>query len=264
MVKILKPMPDRKFDEWVKILENHKVNGKYFKLTIQSRNLARNAKPGQFLNILIQPTQDPFLRRPFSYYRVRKDRIEILYEILGRGTAILAQKKKGAVLKALGPLGKPFTSRFKNKKRVLIAGGVGVPPLVFLAEKYPVDYLLIGTKSKTEVLPKKELRHVKGCVVYSTNDGSYGTKGYVTKLLEAIIKKESPKNIIIQTCGPTIMMQAVMDVARRESIEGEASLDKDMACGLGVCLGCMVKTHEGWKASCTEGPVFPFSSLVEA
>lgn len=248
-------------DEWVKILNNGKVNEKYYKLVFSSKALSKGVLPGQFVNILLEASLDPFLRRPFSYYRLEGSRVEILYEILGRGTALLAEKKKGDSLKVLGPLGRPFTQSVKAKKRVLIAGGVGVPPLIFLAEKNPADFLLIGTKSKEEVFPKKELAGVKAKVLYSTNDGSYGAKGYVTVLLQDLLKKERPENLFIQTCGPTPMMQAVLDKAREYGIEGEASVDKPMACGVGACLGCMVKTKSGWVPSCTQGPVFRFSEL---
>lgn len=258
-------------DEPVVILENHKVNEKYFKLAFRSRALSRGASPGQFLNLAIDepplvPTFPsiglvPFLRRPFSYYRVQGDRIEILYEILGIGTAVLAGKKKGDRFRAMGPLGKPFSTEIKKKKRVLVAGGVGVPPLVFLAERFPVDYVLIGCKSKKEVLPKKELVRVKGKISYATDDGSFGTKGFVTGLLEKILKKESPSQLFIQTCGPKVMIQAVLEIARQRDIDGEASVDETMACGVGSCLGCMVKTPEGWTPSCTHGPVFRFNEL---
>ena len=249
-------------DESVLILENTKVNAKYYKLVFHSKKLSQKVQPGQFLNVQLTDSMDPFLRRPFSYYRVSGDRIEVLYEILGRGTAFLAERKKGDTLRINGPLGKAFRAALpKSKKRVLIAGGVGVPPLVFLAELSGAGYILIGTKSKAEVLPKKELAKVKGKVLYSTNDGSYGTKGFVTTLLEEILKKEKPENLFIQTCGPNVMMQAVMKIAEREGIEGEASVDKTMACGVGACLGCMVMTKEGWAPSCTQGPVFSFDRL---
>lgn len=252
------------FDEKVVIEENQRINEKYFKLVFSSSKLSKKVLPGQFVQVQIEPSLDPFLRRPFSYYRVSGSRIEILYEILGRGTALFATKRKGDRLRIAGPLGKSFTSKIPGgKKRVLIAGGVGVPPLIFLAERYPVDFLLIGTKSKKEVLPKKELQKIRGKIFYSTNDGSYGTKGFVTVLLEKLIRQESPKNLFIQTCGPNVMMQAVIDIARREAIAGEASIDKSMACGVGSCLGCMVRTPDGWVASCREGPVFAFEKIAE-
>ena len=250
-------------DERVTIAENRKVNGKYYKLVFRSQPLTRGVQPGQFINLQINPGLEPFWRRPFSYYRVIKDKIEILYEVLGRGTAVLAAKKKGDLLKVMGPLGRPFTAGLKKKKRVLVAGGVGVPPLVFLAERFSTDYLLIGTKSKKEVLPKKELSQVKAKILYATNDGSYGAKGFVTVLLQKLIQQESAQNLFIQTCGPTPMMEAVLEIARREGIEGEASVDKTMSCGVGVCLGCMIKTPHGWVPSCTEGPVFPFEEISE-
>ena len=251
-------------DQIVTILENKKVNGKYYKLTFRSKALSKSVKPGQFLNVQIQPALDPFLRRPFSYYRVNQDRVEVLYEILGRGTAMLADKKKGDTLKVLGALGRPFAFKLpKKKKRVLVAGGVGVPPLVYLAEQVKTDYLLIGTKSKKEVLPKKELSKVRGQIRYSTDDGSYGKKGYVSVLVQELIDENGPEKLFIQTCGPKPMMKAVLALAREYGIEGEASIDNTMACGLGSCLGCMVKTPEGWVPSCTMGPVFSFDQIVE-
>ncbi|MBI1977459.1 MAG: dihydroorotate dehydrogenase electron transfer subunit [Candidatus Omnitrophica bacterium] len=253
------------FDEVVTILENRKVNAEYYKLIFSSKPLSQNVLPGQFLNIQIDGHENLLLRRPFSYYRVQGNRIEILYEILGRGTQVLAEKRKGHTLKALGPLGKPFTQKLKGKKRVLVAGGVGVPPLVFLAEQVQdktKPLLLIGCKSKKEVLPKAELRKARAEVRYATNDGSYGKKGFVTALLEELIEREDPKSLFIQTCGPNAMMEAVMKMADEFGMEGEASIDERMACGVGACLGCVVETKDGFKTSCVEGPVFSFSELV--
>lgn len=251
------------FDETVEILENKKINQSYWKLTFASQKLSKNVLPGQFLNMQLDESNEPFLRRPFSYYRTKGNKIEILYEILGRGTKLLTSKKKGHELKILGPLGKSFTQREKGKKHILVAGGVGVPPLLFLAERVPVEYLLIGCKSKGQILPKNETKNVKGTILYSTEDGSYGTKGFVTVLLHEIIKKEKDiRSLFIQTCGPHGMMDAVMKVAREFGIDGEASIDERMACGVGTCLGCVVRTKSGYKTSCVEGPVFRFSELV--
>src|SRR3989338_10996258 len=126
------------FDETVSILENKKVNHEYYKLVFSSKRLSAGVTAGQFLNIQIENHEGLLLRRPFSYYRIRGQKIEILYEILGRGTSLLAEKRKGHTLKALGPLGKPFTAKLNGKKRILVAGGVGVPSLIFLAETAPL------------------------------------------------------------------------------------------------------------------------------
>lgn len=251
-------------DETVTILENAKVNGEYFKLSFRSRSLARGVRPGQFVHIRITEEKDPFLRRPFSYYRVARDRIEILYEVLGRGTALLARLQEGGRLRVMGPLGHGFTEKIGKKRRILVGGGVGVPPLVFLAERWGCHRFFIGAKSRGEVLPSREIRQFRGQVLYSTEDGSYGTEGFVTKLLEEYLEKsQGPSgNYFVQTCGPTRMMERVMEIANDYGVEGEASWDERMACGIGVCLGCMVRTHGGWAPSCTEGPVFPFTDMV--
>ncbi|HQB94353.1 MAG TPA: dihydroorotate dehydrogenase electron transfer subunit [Candidatus Omnitrophota bacterium] len=257
-------MAKKVFDEVVTILENRKVNVKYRKLVFRSGTLARGVRPGQFLHVRLNEGHDPFLRRPFSYYRTAKDRVEILYEVLGRGTAILAEKCKGDRLKVMGPLGNSFSTAIGKKKRVLVAGGIGVPPLVNLAEQFSSAYLLIGTKSRSEILPRSEIGKVKAKVLCSTEDGSVGTKGFVTTILETIIAKEGPGNLWIQTCGPKPMMKAVMAIAARYGIEGEASWDESMACGAGACLGCMVETRAGPKRACADGPVFSFRELAVA
>jgi len=250
-------------DEHVILIENRKINGKYFKLSFESSLLASGVGPGQFLQIQIAPGCDPFLRRPFSYYRVQNGRIDILYEILGKGTALLSEKKSGERIRVLGPLGKSFRKDIGGKKRILVAGGIGVPPLVFVAERYGAYQLLIGAKSKDEILPKTEIADLPAPVLYATNDGTYGMKGYVTLLLEKALKGIHARDIFIQTCGPKPMMQKVLDAARRYGIVGEASLDENMACGVGACLGCMVSTKRGLVPSCKEGPVFSFEELDE-
>jgi dihydroorotate dehydrogenase electron transfer subunit len=254
-------MAAKKYDEDVVLLENKKINGKYFKLAFRSEKLSGNINPGQFLHFRVNQGQDPYLRRPFSYFRVSPGRVEILYEVLGRGTCVLSGKKKGDVLRVMGPLGNSFTKNVGKKKRILVAGGVGVPPLVFLAEKYRTEYLLIGTKSKAEILPKSEVKKVRAKVLCSTEDGSYGTKGRVTLLLEKILKDEHPEEFFIQTCGPKPMMNAVIALAAKYGVAGEASWDESMACGVGACLGCMVKTKNGLKRACADGPVFNFEDL---
>lgn len=251
------------YDETVTILENRKVNAEYYKISFRSKRLSRNVRPGQFVQMKIGEGWDPFLRRPFSYYRVQGDRIEILYEILGRGTALLSRLKKGEPIRMMGPLGREFSREIGEKKRMLVGGGVGVPPLVFLAERLGCYRFFIGTKSRREILPFSEIRKFRARVFYSTEDGSYGKKGLVTQLLEDLLDQEKgdPDDYFIQTCGPNRMMERVMAIANHHGIEGEASWDERMACGVGVCLGCMVWTHRGWTASCTEGPVFRFNEL---
>lgn len=253
------------YDETVTVLANRKVNAEYYKITFRSERLSKGVRPGQFLQIKIREGWDPFLRRPFSYYRVRGEQIEILYEILGRGTSLLVDLKKGDRIQAMGPLGREFTSEIDRRKRILVGGGVGVPPLVFLAERSGCYRFFIGTKSQKEVLPSREIQRFRRQVFYTTEDGSYGRKGIVTKLLEELLENEAedPDDYFIQTCGPNRMMTRVMEIANHYGVAGEASWDERMACGVGVCLGCMVWTHRGWTPSCTEGPVFRFDEMAK-
>ncbi len=259
----MKLMSSRKgIDEIVEIAENKKINGKYFKLSFSSDNLSKNVLPGQFLYIKISSQTEPLFRRPLSYYRVNGKRVELLYEVLGKGTEVLSQTTKGKTIKIMGALGNSFKQKIGQRKRVLVAGGVGVPPMVFLAERCKTDYLLIGTKSKAEVLPKTELKKIKAKILHTTEDGSYGKKGFVSLVLEKIIQNENPKNLFIQTCGPKPMMRAVISMAKKHGISGEASWDEAMACGVGACLGCMVETVNGLKRACADGPVFSFKDLI--
>ena len=253
-------------DETVTILENHKVTPEYYKISFRSKRLSRGVQAGKFMQIKIRPGGDPFLRRPFSYYRVEGDQIEILYEILGRGTELLAQLERGDPLRVMGPLGREFSREIGERKRILVGGGVGVPPLVFLAERSGCYRFFIGTKSQREVLPSREIRKFRARVFYSTEDGSYGKKGLVTELLEELLEREKGDSdrYFIQTCGPNRMMERVMKIADHYGVAGEASWDERMACGVGVCLGCMVWTHRGWTPSCTEGPVFRFDEMAKA
>ena len=142
---------------------------------------------------------------------------------------------------------------------------MGVPPLVFLAERYGYHRFFIGTRNRREVLPGREIQKFRGKVFYSTEDGSHGTRGLVTQLLEKLLQDDAggPDDYFIQTCGPNPMMQRVIEIANRFGIEGEASWDERMACGVGVCLGCMVLTQKGWTPSCTEGPVFRFDEMTK-
>lgn len=253
-------------DEIVKVLKNGKVNSAYWKIVFSSLHLSKNVKPGQFLNIRVEDSSVPLWRRPFSYYRVRGSTVEILYEVVGCGTDKLSGKKAGDIIQVLGPLGKPFSEKIGSKQRILVGGGCGVPPLIFLAERMKkidstAPTLLFGCKTKEAVLPKSELAKLKGLVSYATEDGSFGTKGLVTKLLEKILIENDPEKIFIQTCGPKAMMMAVMALARKYGVEGELSFDERMACGIGACLGCVVETKEGRQTSCKDGPVFSFNSL---
>lgn len=253
----------RRVDEWVAIRENAKINHDLYKFSFRSKTLGRLLQPGQFLQIGLTPNCDPFLRRPFTIYRIDGDSIEILYEIVGRGTGMLAGMAKGAMLRVMGPLGNTFRLHPGRRVRVAVGGGVGIAPFVFLGETIRIDHFLMGALTRGGLLPRSELGSLWKRARFSTDDGSYGKKGFVTECLEEVIREEKdPRNLYLYICGPRPMMKAVTELAARYGIEGEASVDERMACGVGACLGCVVSTTEGFKTACRDGTVFPFDKLL--
>lgn len=250
-------------DEVVTITENKRITPHLYVVAFESPKLAGMIQPGQFLQVAVTENYDPLLRRPFTIYRVLKNRTEILYEIVGKGSDLLSRKKKGDTLKVMGPLGNTFRMNLKNRVHVVVGGGVGIAPFLFLGQKIRVHHFLMGARTKDGLLPKSEIRNLWNKSRFSTEDGSYGQKGFVTQCLEEVIcATKDVRKLYIFACGPKAMMKTVMEMANRHGIEGEASLDERMACGVGACLGCVIRTKEGYKTSCQEGTVFPFQELV--
>lgn len=247
----------------LKIVANKKVSGKFYQLSFEPSPLLRKARPGQFIHIRVNGSLKPFFRRPFSIYRAGKT-VDILYDVLGEGTRMLAQAKPGENLDILGPLGTPFVLPPKNIRQVvLIAGGVGVAPFLFLTDVLrktkTKSVLLYGAKSKAQIFSMTEFKK-NGCAVHvSTDDGSVGTKGKVSVLFPQI-KLDLPT--YLYTCGPRPMMECVQAFAKQNHLEGQASLEEVMACGIGVCLGCSTKTHKGYRTVCHDGPVFDLKDVI--
>lgn len=260
--KIYLPPDMKMLDRAVAVKENTKLTPQLYKLGFDFPGLARLIKPGHFLQVAVTGTYDPFLRRPYTIYRVQGSRIEILYHVVGRGSEIMARKKRGDTLKVMGPLGNIFKIN-KNRINVVVGGGIGIAPFIFLGQKMRIDHFLMGARSKHGLLPKSEVGSLWKKVRFSTEDGSSGTRGFITRCLEKVIRETTdPKRIYLYTCGPMAMMKAVMEMAAQYGIEGEASVEERMACGVGACLGCVAGTRDGYKTSCVEGTVFTFDKLI--
>ena len=255
------------------IRSNVHIVGDYYKLSLHVPEIVRFVQPGQFVMLRISDDYRPLLRRPFSIHSVGdrrlryRDRIEILYEVIGSGTKILSEKKSGEYLDVLGPLGNGF-SILDSRFSILVAGGIGVAPLFFLAQRLTKTnvLVLIGVKTKKEILCKKEFENLDLNVKISTDDGSAGLKGKVTELLRSILRINESTNQrineqIIYACGPKPMLKEISIIAKQYNIPAQICLDEHMACGLGICLGCMVKTQKGYQAVCKDGPVFDSSIL---
>lgn len=247
-----------------RIAANKKLCLKFYKLSLDAAAISRSIGPGQFLHIRVTDGLVPFFRRPFSVHRA-KENVEILYEVVGPGTQILSAKKPGEYVDVLGPLGHGFTLPPKGTKRVvMIAGGVGVAPFMILSDVlarkgYELS-LFYGGRCRDHIFDMKEFEN-NGCKIFlSTNDGSVGKKGYVTTLFSKI--KIDPKTTMMYACGPRPMMAAVQKFTQKHGFRCEGSFEEVMACGLGACLGCSIKTTSGYKTVCHDGPVFDIRNIV--
>lgn len=253
-----------------KLIYNKRVaakNGDYLLCALQAPEIAHRAHPGQFITIRLSNGLAPLLRRPLSIHRIKGGSLEILYEVVGEGTKILAQKKPGEYLDIIGPLGNgfnlsPHTRTPAHRQTIIVAGGMGVAPLLFLAEKLTTHNsqpttVLLGAKTKGQILCEKEFKKLGCDVKIATDDSSRGFKGRVTDLFKSILlTTRNPQLTTIYACGPRPMLKEISRISQEYNIPAQASLEEHMACGFGACLGCVVKTSEGYKRVCSEGPVF--------
>ncbi len=252
-----------------KIISQKKIKQGCFKMAIASPLLAKTARPGQFLHILCGNSSDPLLRRPISAHRINKNSVEILYNAAGRGTEILSKKRPGDKLDIVGPLGRGFDI-YKNSGsiKVLVAGGMGVAPLLGLAEelkKHKIrSIVILGAKTKNHILCAKEFKRLGAEVHIATEDGSMGKKRLAADLAREIIHSKRYKwhEVCVYAAGPIGMIKALCRLMEGCSLESQVSLEERMACGLGACLGCVVDTQAGYKRVCKDGPVFRLCDMI--
>ena len=225
--------------------------------------------PGQFFNIVTRfsGSFDPLLRRPYSVYRARHDppSLTFLVRPFGRGSAWLAERLPGERLGMLGPLGNSFAIPNRAQRLLMIGGGVGVAPLVMLADEAATRKLdvvfIMGAANEAGLLSASEL---PGPVEYlvATDDGSRGHHGLATEVVRDFVQWADQ----VYACGPEPMyrtLRAVLEPLRVNRKPGvQVSVERGMACGLGACLGCVVETTRGMIASCVKGPVFELDEIV--
>jgi len=258
------------FEQYVKIAFNKEIAPDTYLMGFRSREVAAAAKPGQFVMIRVCSGIDPLLRRPFSIAGIREtDRLLILYRVVGKGTAIMAQTKEGERLSILGPLGKGFEPAKDGQLSLLVAGGIGIAPLLFLAQatKSRPLQLLMGFGSAKEIIALDQLGKFAIDVSIATDDGTAGHAGPVTDLLATFLKQNDPLKdpLCVFACGPEPMLKKVARVSLDRHISCQVSLEAAMACGLGACQGCAIKTSANEKRAyyhvCADGPVFPATAI---
>jgi dihydroorotate dehydrogenase electron transfer subunit len=233
---------------------------------------------GQFCHLRIERTSDPLLRRPFSYWDVTHPRKGIshailVYAVVGKATEILARRQPGSRVGYLGPLGNGFDPK-PARTLVFVAGGVGIVPFYHMARQAlarkpkPRILLLFGGRTESHLYGIDEFPPLGVKVHAATEDGSRGTKGLVTDLLEKELPGLDRTGLRLCVCGPEKMTEAVVRIARREALPCEVSLERRMGCALGACGACVTRVTgddgAGWRYSraCCEGPVYDASRLV--
>ncbi|WP_341876368.1 dihydroorotate dehydrogenase electron transfer subunit [Defluviitalea saccharophila] len=242
----------------VTVLENQMIAPYMYSMTLQADGIAELAKPGQFVNLYCKG-EARLLPRPISICEINKEEgtINLIYAVAGKGTEEFSHIEEGETIEILGPLGNGFMIDESKRRNIVVGGGVGTPPLLELVKqlKGEVDVYL-GFRSYPILV--EEFERLGARVHIATEDGSVDFKGNVLELM----KKENVKGDIIYSCGPKPMLRAISQWAASQNIPMQVSLEERMACGIGVCVGCVCKTRkkdEGdWqhRKVCKDGPVF--------
>lgn len=254
--------------EYARILSNEPVADGLLVVRLHSPHIAAQCQPAQFVHVRCGDGIDPLLLRPFSMLTVDREAgtLDILYQVVGSGTEVLKDRRAGERLLQLGPLGKTFDVPTNPGNLLLVGGGIGIAPLVFLAETViPLGYtvtLVAGARTAARHLPA-ELVPPEVEYVLATDDGSAGHHGPVTDLIPDYFLWSDA----VYICGPWPMLAAI-DADYQARIWGwqskkpiQVSLENQMGCAMGVCLGCVVTTPHGYQRVCRDGPVFPLSDL---
>ena len=238
-----------------------KIKDDIYILEFKSSYLSKKAKPGQFIHIKVDD-KVTLLRRPFSIHKIAGTKIYILFRIRGRGTKLLSQYKRSDVLDIIGPLGKGFEINQKSKNTMLVAGGIGVAPLMFLAKslKAKNKTIILGAKNSKEIVCERDFKKLGFKVKIATDDGSKGFRGTAACLVKEELKRKTFSNMYV--CGPSQMFDALKKTLKKHSaINCQVSFEQFMGCGIGTCCGCSIKTKNGYKKVCKDGPVFDLKEI---
>jgi dihydroorotate dehydrogenase electron transfer subunit len=261
------------------VLKNEEVAQDCFLMSVALHSTFADPQPGQFVMVRISGISEPFLARPFSIYSFQRERnfcrVDLLYQVVGKGTQILAGLIKATQVEIIGHLGNGFEIPQSAQNLVLVAGGMGVAPLSFLAEYLDKKvcsalskmHIYLGARNSEAIFGMDKIKNLSCTTVICTDDGSTGEKGFVTQLFQKDLKNYTPENTSIFACGPKDMLKALARTLRGTKYSCQVSLEERMACGVGACLGCAVAVKQAksaieYKRVCADGPVFNISEIV--
>ncbi len=234
------------------IINNTQLTGDVYELKLIGDTSDITAA-GQFVNIKIEGL---FLRRPISVCDVNGGRLTLIYKVVGKGTEVMSKMRTGEKLDVLTGLGNGYDLTKAGDRPLLIGGGVGVPPLYYLAKKLVAQgksvSVILGFNTKSEVFLESAFRALGCAVTVTTVDGSYGVKGFVTDAMDIEYSH-------FYTCGPEPMLKAVYT---KSNTDGQFSFEERMGCGFGACMGCSCKTVTGYKRICKDGPVLTKGEIL--
>ncbi len=243
------------------------IKGVYL-FRLEAPEIAKVARPGQF--VMVRCAKETILPRPFSIHSVASNEISLLINVVGKGTAWLSKKKKDDVLDIFGPLGNGYTINPNSQNLLLVAGGMGIAPLRFLAEVAAAlgktVTVINGAQTKDCLLSVNAPQSLynKGMLpasfkcINATDDGSEGFKGLATQLIPHYLKNIHQ----VFACGPAAMYQTMARMSELKGKDVQLSLEQVMGCGVGVCYGCTIKTKNGLRQACKDGPVFAMDEII--
>lgn len=252
------------------ILENSNLKGGYYRIRFFHPDIAQKAVGGQFVHVKINNLEAHLLRRPFSIHNTDKETnsVTVVYKVVGEGTKAMSELKTGDVCDLLGPLGVGYTQIADDTIPVFVAGGYGSAAMYLTAKNAAQKgILMLGARSEAEVILDDVYAELGCDVRIATNNGSVGKKGFVTELLDDVLKDYAGKKLIFCACGPHPMLIALSRILQTRGLAGEISLDSWMCCGVGSCFGCVVKVnadneqHWRYARSCKDGPVFNVNDI---
>ena len=263
--------PAKKIDLSTEVISNELVAENHYLLRCSCPEIATNARPGQFIHVLIPQGSGLLLRRPFTIYTVEGNQITMLYQLIGEGTNVLSRLQRGDSIRVLGPLGNTFEISPAPDPAIIVGGGAGIASLMLLAAALREGGVwalgLVGSMNRARLLSVEDLKAIGVETYVATDDGSIGHHGFVTELITHILETRELKNPIIYACGPDGMLRAVTKIALDYRIPTQLAMENRMGCALGVCLGCVCKVQmpDGgfeYQRVCTEGPVFNAEDII--
>ena len=247
-----------------RVLEQRPRGPGVFALEMELDEAAPRAAAGQFVMVRCGEGADPLLRRAFSIHDLFADRLVLLYKVVGRGTRWLAARRAGDAVEMLGPLGRGFAVP-ADGEIWLVAGGMGLAPFLLLARAGRRDLrLFYGTRTEAEQAAAADLRAAGFALEAAVEEGGGpGFRGTVTDLLACrLAAADRPRPLAVLACGPGAMLEAAARSCAAAGVPCQVCLEAEMACGVGACAGCVVRTRDGYRRVCRDGPVFDAAEIV--